>query len=371
MLAHPTKPRYPNRSATLAILILLLVAACTPTPQATAPASQPITVQDALDRTVTLDGPPQRMVIAGRANFMLNDSIYAFPTAPERVVALTQARQTTVPFLSYLEPDFEDKLRLTLESTAEEIAATQPDLVFLKQMMKASVGDALETIGIPVVYLSLETPAEYERDLAILGQIFANPERAATIQRFYDTRVDRIEAGLTGLDAAARPSVLVIQTTAQDAGFTFEVPPTGWIQTQMVELAGGTPVWTEASQGGWAVVGLEQIAAWDPDAIFVISYFQPVDDVVARLTADATWQGLTAVQEGRLFGFPGDFYSWDQPDTRWILGLTWMATRLHPDRFTEIDLRAELDAFYIELYSLDAETIEAEIMPLLVGDIAQ
>jgi hypothetical protein len=47
-----------------------------------------------------------------------------------------------------------------------------------------------------------------------------------------------------------------------------------------------------------------------------------------------------------------------------------MATRLYPDRFTEVDLRAEIDAFYTELYSLDAETIETEIMPLLVGDIA-
>jgi iron complex transport system substrate-binding protein len=349
---------------------LLLLPACAPTPQATAPASQPITVQDALGRTVTLETPPQRMVIAGKANFMLNDAIYAFPEAQERIVALTRARQTTAPFLSYLDPDFEDKLKLTLESTAEEIAATQPDLVFLKEMMRGSVGDALETVGIPVVYLSLETPADYQRDLAVLGQLFANPERAAAIQAFYDTRVDRIEAGLAGLDAAARPKVLVIQTTAQDAAFTFEVPPTGWIQTQMVELAGGTPVWTEASQGGWAVVGLEQIAAWDPDAIFVISYFQRVDDVVARLSADANWRGLTALRQGRIYGFPGDFYSWDQPDTRWILGLTWMATKLHPDRFAAIDLRAELDAFYTDLYALDPTTIEAQILPLLVGDIA-
>ena len=366
MFTRLIQKNHPDRAGTLAILALLLLLTACAAP--TAPASEPIVVQDALGRTVTLDSPPQRMVIAGRANFMLNDAIYAFPTASERIVALTRARQTTAPFLSYLDPDFEEKLKLTLESTAEEIAATQPDLVFLKQMMKASVGDALETIGIPVVYLSLETPADYGRDLAVLGELFANPERAAAIQAFYDTRVSRVEAGLAGLDASARPSVLVLQTTAQDADFTFEVPPTAWIQTQMVELAGGAPVWAEAGQGGWTVVGLEQIAAWDPDAIFIISYFQPVDDVVARLRADANWQGLTAIQERRIYGFPGDFYSWDQPDTRWILGLTWMATRLHPDRFADIDMRAEIDAFYTELYNLDPATIETEILPLLVGD---
>ncbi len=369
MSPHLTHRSRPGTSIAAAVLAFLLLATACATPAA-APILAPITVQDALGRTVTLDGPPQRIVIAGRANFMLNHALYAFPEAPERVVALTRARQTTVPFLSLVEPAFEDKLQLTLESTAEEIAATQPDLVILKTMMKGIVGDALETAGIPVVYLSLETPEEYERDLAVIGELFANPERAAEVQRFYDEGVARIEAGLEGLAASERPSVLVLQTTAQDAAFTFEVPPMTWIQTQLMELAGGAPVWGEASQGGWTVVGLEQIAAWNPDAIFVISYFEPVDEVVARLEGDAGWQGLTAVREGRLFGFPGDFYSWDQADARWILGLMWTATKIHPDRFADLDLPAELNAFYGELYGLDSATIEAEVLPLLTGDVA-
>ncbi len=365
-LTHRSR-RGPTVAAAVLAFIMLVSACATP---AAAPTLEPITVQDALGRTVTLDGPPQRIVIAGRANFMLNHAIYAFPEAPERVVALTRARQTTVPFLTLVEPAFEDKLQLTLESTAEEIAATQPDLVILKTMMKSTVGDALETVGIPVVYLSLETPEEYKRDLAVIGRLFANPERAAEVQRFYDDRVARIAAGLEGLAVSERPSALVLQTTAQDAAFTFEVPPMTWIQTQLIELAGGAPVWDAASQGGWSVVGLEQIAAWNPDAIFVISYFEPVDEVVTRLQADTSWQGLTAVREGRLFGFPGDFYSWDQADARWILGLMWTATKIHPDRFTDIDLRAEIEAFYGELYGLDRATLEADVLPLLTGDIA-
>ena len=52
----------------------------------------------------------------------------------------------------------------------------------------------------------------------------------------------------------------------------------------MVELAGGVPVWTAAVQGGgWAVVNLEQIAAWNPDQIYVINYFGSAVDVVAQL----------------------------------------------------------------------------------------
>ncbi len=52
-----------------------------------------LSVEDALGRTVSFPSPPQKIIIAGRANFMLNDAVYLFPDAPERVLALTQATQ--------------------------------------------------------------------------------------------------------------------------------------------------------------------------------------------------------------------------------------------------------------------------------------
>jgi iron complex transport system substrate-binding protein len=368
----------------LALTLLTLLTACTAAPEiattmpvtATAEvASTQIVVEDVLGRSITFDGPPQRMVIAGKSNFMLNDAIYAFPEAPDHIVALTRAKQTTTPFLSYLDPAYEDKLKLTSESTAEEIAATQPDVVFLKQMMQKSVGDALEAVGIPVVYLGLETPEQYQSDIGVLGQLFGDPARADEIRSFYRTRADRIAAGVADLGDATPPTVLLLQysTSATDAtgnAAALEVPPSTWIQSKMVEMSGGTPVWFDASQGGWAVVNLEQIAAWNPDLIFVISYFENVDDAVATLRSDPNWQGLSAVQSGRIYGFPGDFYSWDQPDSRWILGLTWMATRIHPETFADIDMNQEIQAFYGDLYGLDAATVDAEILPLVVGDVA-
>ncbi|MGC9520442.1 MAG: ABC transporter substrate-binding protein [Anaerolineae bacterium] len=350
--------------ALLCLVIGLLIVACAPSPSPSG-----VAITDALGRTVSLEGPPERIAIGGRANFMLNDAVYTFPDVSDRVVALTQATQRTIPFISLLDPDFEEKVVLTSESTAEEIAATQPDVVLLKRFMRESVGDSLEAAGIPVIYLDLETPEQYERDLETLGAVFANPERADVVWGFYQTRMQRIAEQVDGLQEAEKPSVLVLQYDARGAETALKVPPPSWIQTQMVTLTGGDPVWTDAGGGGWTVVGFEQIAAWNPDRIFVISYFDDVDDVVNRLAADPGWQQLTAVQNGQLFGFPKDFYSWDQPDTRWALGLMWMASRMHPERFGDIDMAAEIDAFYDELYGLDAATIEAQVLPLLEGDI--
>ena len=67
----------------------------------------------------------------------------------------------------------------------------------------------------------------------------------------------------------------------KDGSVAFNVPPAAWMQTRMVELAGGDPIWTKANLGGsWTQVTLEQIAAWDADQIFMIAYHQNSEDVV-------------------------------------------------------------------------------------------
>jgi iron complex transport system substrate-binding protein len=132
--------------------------------------------------------------------------------------------------------------------------------------------------------------------------------------------------------------------------------------------AGGAPVWTEASeQGGWTVVNLEQIAAWNPDQVYVVSYFTNPEEVAAQLKADPTWQELAAVQNDQLFGFPNDFVSWDQPDPRWTLGLQWLATKIQPERAAGIDMNRAVSQFYGQMYGLDQATIEAQVIPQIKG----
>jgi iron complex transport system substrate-binding protein len=124
-------------------------------------------------------------------------------------------------------------------------------------------------------------------------------------------------------------------------------------------MAGGEPVWADANPTkGWTQVTLEQIAAWDADQIFIISYLKPAPEVVDGLQSDPNWSALRAVQEGQLYAFPADFYSWDQPDPRWILGLTWLAGKLYPDLCPSLDITAEAQNFYQTLYGLDEASVQ-------------
>ena len=138
----------------------------------------------------------------------------------------------------------------------------------------------------------------------------------------------------------------------------------------MVELAGGNPIWAAMEGGqGWTVVNLEQIAAWNPDQIYLIDYAGAASEITADLKSSPLWMDLEAVQNDRLYAFGFDFYSWDQPDTRWILGLQWLATRVHPDLTAELDILAEVSSFYQTLYFMDQDRIETEVLPILTGDL--
>jgi len=334
------------------------------------PAAGAFTVTDALGRQVTFQQPPQRIVLTGKALFMIADAIYTFPEASQRLVALGSTQQGTGNFIPLIDPAFGDKAKLEGDAGAEQIAAVQPDLVILKSSMAESLGKTLEEVKIPVVYIDFETPEQYERDLATLGQLFQNEARAKEVAAFYKERVDRISQAVAGLKEEDKPRVLILYYSDKDGQVAFNVPPLTWMQTLLVQAAGGAPVWADANPGkGWTKVSLEQVAAWDPDQVYIVSYFKPVGEVIAGLKADAQWKELRALKDEKVYGFARDLYSWDQPDTRWALGLLWLAGKINPQLFPDLDIQKEAQVFYQTLYGMDEAAFQKDILPTFAGDL--
>ncbi|MCG8477879.1 MAG: ABC transporter substrate-binding protein [Spirochaetales bacterium] len=340
-----------------------------PAGEATAAAARRV-VTDALGREISVSTDPRRIVTAGRAVLMIADVIYAFEEAPERLVAIGRINQGRGNFLRSIDPDYDEKAVLERNVGPEQIAALSPDLVILKTFMRETLGTGLERLDIPVLYVELETPEQYQRDILTLGTVFDEEARAASLAEWYRRRAAEIEERTTPLAADRRPRTLLVYYRSTDGDVSFQVPPAGWIQTQLVESAGGFPVWPESvSGGGWITVGFEQIAAWNPDEIVLVAYDGSGPDVRDRLTRQPRWQALAAVQAGRFHAFPVDYYSWDQPDTRWILGLQWLATRLQPDLFEGIDMTERAREFFRVVYGMNEAAYAETIAPILTGDI--
>jgi iron complex transport system substrate-binding protein len=349
--------------------LIFLTAGCSLLP-GTSPEDQIIEFTDSTGHQVTLNGVPERIAIAGKATIMVQDAVYLFEEADQNVIALENRNQSAFSFLPVIDPGLPEKAIFEKNVGPEQIAAAQPEVVIMKGSMIEKLGEPLEQLSLPVVYLDLETPDSFYQDITVLGQVFSNPDRAEDIKSFYQDRVEKVESMVADLGEGQKPEVLVLEYSDKGGEVAFKVPPVSWLQTRLVEIAGGTPVWKDLEiSGGWAVVNLEQIAAWDPDQVFIIDYSGNASIVKGELLNNPVWSNMRAVKEGQLYAFAYDFYSWDQPDTRWILGLQWLATKIQPSLTADIDMMEEVNLFYSTLYGLEPEEINQKVIPVLTGDI--
>ncbi len=316
-------------------------------------------------------GAQQRIVIGGKASIMLVDAAYLFPGIGKRIVAYASGDQGLGNFISAIDPNFKNNVSFDKSAGAEVYASFKPDLVILKSAMMSQLKAPLDSLGIRQLYLSLETPEQYYEDLATLGRVLGAEKRGADVVSWYADHEARIVSRTSKLDMAKRPRVLVMQLSASGESI-WQVPPDSWMQTIMAERAGGQAVWKGANPGsGWATVSVEQIAAWNPDYVFIIDYRGNSAKAAEAFGKDQRLSSLKAVKSDAVYGFPQDFYSWDQPDTRWILGFTWLAKRIHPELFADISVAQTARDFFSFMYGFDAAAFRSHILPKIQGDVGE
>ena len=331
-----------------------------------------IQIVDASGQTVKLEKVPQRILVLGRSPYVVLHLLYMFPESKERLLGSEKKGKLASDFLPLVDPGFKDKVFLESDPGPEEIAAHHPDLVLVKGMGVGLRRESLAKVGIPIVYLGLETPEQFFKDVSNLGTILGNEQRAKEISSFFKSRIEGVQKAVSRLRENEKPRVLLIMASDRGGTVGMQVPATEWMQTIQVRSAGGTPVWLEVAQrtSGWTIVNLEQIALWDPDQIYVVIWhtLEP-RQVIDSLRKDSRWSALKAVRSNALYAFPSDIYGWDTPDPRWILGMTWLAARIHPALFKTLDMSEEVYRYFGELYGLERNAVNVLLKPHLKMDI--
>lgn len=103
-----------------------------------------------------------------------------------------------------------------------------------------------------------------------------------------------------------------------------------------------------ASIQGYKQVSIEQIIAWNPAVIFVQDRYP---QVVTEINSGSAWQAIDAVKSGRVYLMPEYAKAWGYPmPEAQALGELWMAKKLYPDRFADIDMDARAEAYYQRFY---------------------
>jgi iron complex transport system substrate-binding protein len=322
------------------------------------------TIIDALGRQVNLKSEPSRIVIVGKQAPMLTNFLYLFQTADQKLIALEKRSQSTEDYLKLVDANIEEKYLLEKGAGAEQIVPLNPDVVILKSSMRDTIGKPMEDLSIPVIYVEFENIDQIYRDIRILAETLNEKQRGEEIISNYQKYYQQIRDNLNKNNDVKKPSVLILQAVSLDQKYAFSVPAANWLQTDLVERAGGLPVWKEANlAGGWTEINMEQISKWDPDLVYIVNYQGLAPEIVNNLKNDEIWKNLKAVKDNQVFAFAYDFLSWDQPDPRWILGYGWMAFRQNPQNISAAEIHSLVDNFYDKFFGLGKSVFSEKINP--------
>lgn len=184
-----------------------------------------LSVVDATGRTVELVRLPQRLVVAGRGPFMVLHLLYTFAEGRQRLVGVENRGGTSASdFIPLVDPAFESKTILYQNPNAEQIASLNPDLVIMKGVTTDWLSESLQKVGIPTLYLALETPEQFAKDVTNLGLVLGNSKRAAEILAFYQPRLERLRKRTANLKEIEKPRVLLLEYSDRGGKLAVQVP---------------------------------------------------------------------------------------------------------------------------------------------------
>ena len=199
---------------------------------------------------------------------------------------------------------------------AEELLPVKADLVIASVPYRQESLAAILKAGTPVLALAPHTLEDIYQDIRLIAAVAGAADRGEqTIAAMRDEIADVRKRA----SAADRPRVY-----CEEWGKPM-IHSQAWVQ-ELVEAAGGAFV---GSPG--AVTSAEAIAAEDPD-VLMFAWCGAGDRVpLDRVLEQRSWQGLRAVEQGRVVCIPDEWLNTPAPTL--VQGLHALASVIHPEVF--------------------------------------
>jgi iron complex transport system substrate-binding protein len=249
----------------------------------------------------------------------------------------------------------------------EELLKLKPDVVFVTNYAPADMVKQIEDSGLAVVAISLlDVPPEEAVKInpAVKDEPAAIDAGFATGVRLIADILDRKDKGEEMIAVTKKTRKLVADRLADipegKRVATYMANPDlttyghGKYTGLMMERAGARNVANAIA--GFKQVTMEDVLQWNPSVIFVQERYPAV---VADIRKTASWQTIDAVKNDRIYLMPEYAKAWGYPmPEAMALGELWMAKALYPERFKDIDMQKEADAYYKEFYRTDFRSVQ-------------
>lgn len=234
----------------------------------------------------------------------------------------------------------------------EQIIALQPDVV-IASVTSEKGNTKLREAGIPVVTVMTGrgNMSQMRSEFAMIGQLLGNGNQATTLNTYWDAKLALVKERIAAIPADQKKRVYYMlgKTTHTNGG--------SWWGQEYITAAGGINVAEEL--GTNRDTSLEQLVKWNPDVIIISSNegtYIPITDV----KNNAQLGSISAVKNNQLYECPVGSFWWDRPSPESPLGILWLAKTLYPEKFADIDLKAETQDFYQTYYGYTLSDAEYE-----------
>ena len=335
--------------------------ACVPLGQVCARA-----VTDHLNRTVEIPDNVQRIVVTDI--FPYASALCAYLGDCSSIVGMhpTSMAAAEKGLLGEVHPEVlraDTRLMQGAEVNLEALMALQPDVVFVNAGNKRLLA-RLEAAGLPALAVSTgkwnyNVMDTYEHWISLLDAVF--PNRAGAAKALETGRaIEQLVAERT-MDIAEAKRRRVLFLVQYDARRIVTSGSRFFGQYWATASGAVNAAQSVTLEKGNALVGFEQILAWNPDAIFITNFTktQP-EDLYHKTLHD--WSGIKAVQNKAVYKMPLGLYRSYTPSADSPMTLLWMAVTLYPERFADIRLDEQVQSFYHNVYGIDISLEKARIL---------
>lgn len=243
----------------------------------------------------------------------------------------------------------------------EELLKLDPDVVIVTHYAPREMWEPIEKAGVPVVLLSfyvadLEEASKLNPELKdpdkaytegmkqavrILGDVLGKQDKAESLVSFIEEKRALVSRYLTDVPEGSRVRCYMANPELHTYG-------TGKYTGVIMSRAGGRNVAGEIK--GYQQVNMEQVLLWDPEVVFVQARYE---NLIDEITGSSSWQKTSAVRNGQVYLSPEYVKPWGHPcPESFALGELWMAKKLYPEQFKDVDMATVVNEFYERFYGV-------------------
>lgn len=232
----------------------------------------------------------------------------------------------------------------------EEVLQAGPDAIIAPVSGTETI-DKLRELDMPVLVSGLPSKDEEEvfqqiyDQMDMMAELTGSEQTAADYYAWAGGLLDLVDERVSDIPDSERVSVLATRSDIT------QVYGSNAIWGAVVEMAGGVNPAAELTYGTGkmnADVDAEQLVEWNPEMMFQINMPMNNDEAFTMMTGwseDSRLNGMQVFDNKNVYLIPAGLDSWSSAIEA-PLGVLWMAQIMYPDRFADMDVMAEADAFY-------------------------